>query len=168
MHSHSSDPPPPFLFLITSLGGGGGNLKNLKRRWKYGEGAGLLKKRGAGTFPFQGLSFLHLDINLLFAKLCYAFEEKLFFSATIILWKKSHSKSSKNEPEMKLIFDICLNPLIMCKEGWCVGLGQEGVAVGWGNYLKYLKRGWNRKEGKRKKAIVEKIKKGGRGASWVP
>ena len=43
---------------------------------------------GAGTFPtkcFQGLSFLHLEITLPFAKLCYAFEEKLFFSATIIL-----------------------------------------------------------------------------------
>ena len=29
-------------------------------------------------------------------------------------------------------------------EGWLVGLGQEGVAWGWGNCLKYLKRGWNR------------------------
>ena len=34
---------------------------------------------------FQGLSFLHLEITLTLAKLCYAFEEKLFFSATIIL-----------------------------------------------------------------------------------
>ena len=45
-------------------------------------------KRGAGTFPiqfFQGLSFLHLEITLPFVKLCYAFEGKLFFSATIIL-----------------------------------------------------------------------------------
>ena len=25
-------------------------------------------------------------------------------------------------------FDICLNWLIMCKEGWCVGLGQVGIA----------------------------------------
>ena len=42
---------------------------------------------GASTFPillFQGSS-LHLEITLPFAKLCYAFEEKLFFSATIIL-----------------------------------------------------------------------------------
>ena len=42
----------------------------------------------AGTFPiyfFQGLSILHLEITLSFAKLCYAFEEKKFFSATIIL-----------------------------------------------------------------------------------
>ena len=48
-------------------------------------------KGGAGTFPikfFQGLTFLHTEITLPFAKLSYAFEEKLFFSATIILWKK--------------------------------------------------------------------------------
>ena len=31
---------------------------------------------------------LHLEITLPFAKLCYAFEEKLFFSAIIVLWKK--------------------------------------------------------------------------------
>ena len=45
-------------------------------------------KRGAGTLPikfFQGSSFLHSEITLPFAKLCYAFEEKFFFSATIIL-----------------------------------------------------------------------------------
>ena len=38
-------------------------------------------KGGAGTFPiqfFQSLSFLHLEITLLFGKLCYAFEEKKF------------------------------------------------------------------------------------------
>ena len=46
---------------------------------------------GVGTFPiyfFQGLSSLHLEIFLSFAKLCYAFEEKLFFSVTKILGKK--------------------------------------------------------------------------------
>ena len=45
-------------------------------------------KGGADTFPisfFQGLSFLHLIITLPFAKLCYAFEKKLFFSVTISL-----------------------------------------------------------------------------------
>ena len=49
------------------------------------QGQVFLKER---TFPiqfFQGLSFLHLEITLPFAKLCYAFEEKLFFSVTIIL-----------------------------------------------------------------------------------
>ena len=47
-------------------------------------------KWGIDTFPtqfFQGLSFLHLEITLPFAKVCYSFEEKLFFSATIILRK---------------------------------------------------------------------------------
>ena len=42
-----------------------------------------LLKRAAGIFPFsffQGLSVLYLDIILLFAKLFYTFEEKLFFS----------------------------------------------------------------------------------------
>ena len=45
----------------------------------------------AGTFPIyflQRLSFLHLEITLPFAKLCYAFEEKLFFSVTLILGKR--------------------------------------------------------------------------------
>ena len=46
--------------------------------------------------------------------------------------KKSHSKLSKNEP------------LCMCKESWCVGLGQEGGSLreGGGDCLKYLQRGW--------------------------
>ena len=34
---------------------------------------------------FQGFSFLHLEITLLFAKLSYAFEEKLFFSFCSII-----------------------------------------------------------------------------------
>ena len=66
----------------------GGTWK-IKRGWKYGVGASLLKMgREAGTVPiqfFQGLSFLPLEITLPFATLCYAFEEKKFFSATIIL-----------------------------------------------------------------------------------
>ena len=43
------------------------------------QGQAYLKKEGgACTFPisFQVLSFLHLEITFLFAKLCYAFEEK--------------------------------------------------------------------------------------------
>ena len=50
--------------------------------WKYGAGAGVFKSRVAGTFPiyfFQGISFLHLEITLPFAKLCYAFEEETIF-----------------------------------------------------------------------------------------
>ena len=38
----------------------------------------FLKRKMANfaTFFFQGLSFLHLEIILLFEKLCYTFEEK--------------------------------------------------------------------------------------------
>ena len=43
------------------------------------------------------------------------------------------------------------------KEGWLVVLGQEGLCEGWGNCLKYLKREWNRKEGRGSKDL----KKGG-------
>ena len=54
---------------------------------------------------------------------------------------------------------------IMCKEGWCVKLGQDRVAWGRGNCLKYLKRVWNRKEGRGNKHFKK-------GAScvkgWVP
>ena len=50
--------------------------------------------------------------------------------------KKSY-KLSKSEP-------ICL-----CKDGWCLGLGQEGsfLCEGKANFLKYVKREWNRKKG---------------------
>ena len=36
----------------------------------------------------------------------------------------------------------------MCKDGWCVKLGQEVVREGVGNCLKYLRRGWKGKEGR--------------------
>ena len=45
-----------------------------------------LKRQGGSLV--QGLSFLHLEIILPFAKLCYAFEGKKF-SAIIILGKRS-------------------------------------------------------------------------------
>ena len=56
--------------------------------------------------------------------------KKNFFSATIIkiTWHICKFRDLKNQ---KLIFDICLNPLIMCKAAECVGLGQEGVAWEW-------------------------------------
>ena len=81
--------------MITSSEGGG--------IWKiklYGGGEGLLK-RGAGTFRiyfFQGLSFIHLEITLPLAKLCHAFEEKVFFYHHYFM-KNGHSKLSKNEPK---------------------------------------------------------------------
>ena len=54
-----------------------GNLKNKKREWKYGAGAGLLKRGvGGGLALFL---FLHLEITLPVAKLSYAFEKNYFF-----------------------------------------------------------------------------------------
>ena len=73
---------------------GMGNLKNLKR-------VVHLLKRAAGTFPvkfFQGLSFLHLENTLPFAKLCQPFKEKKFFCHHNFM-KKGYSKLSKNDPE---------------------------------------------------------------------
>ena len=78
--------------MIISLGGGiwktkkgGGSTVQGQVFLKGGGGGG---GGGAGTFPifqiiFQDLSFLHLEITLLFAKLCYQFEEKP------VSWKKS-------------------------------------------------------------------------------
>ena len=39
------------------------------------------------SYFFQGLSLLHFEITLPFAKLCYGFEE-IFFFATMILCNK--------------------------------------------------------------------------------
>ena len=53
------------------------------------QGQVLLKREVRTLFLFNFFkvyrSFLHLEIILLFAKLCYTFEEKVFLSATIIL-----------------------------------------------------------------------------------
>ena len=61
----------------------GGLIWKIKRNWRYGYGKVFLKRGGgAGIFPiqfFQGLSLLHLEITLSFAKFCYAVEEKVFF-----------------------------------------------------------------------------------------
>ena len=96
--------------LLFLKGGGGvkfdylpwteGESEKLKKRgWKYSAGVGLFKRGDRHFSIFKGLSFLHLEITLPFAKLCYVFEENLFFSVTIILWKKGLLKLSKNEPE---------------------------------------------------------------------
>ena len=102
---------------------------------------------------------LHLEITLTFAKLCYAFEEKLFFSAIIVLWKKvilswlkmrlkikdlnSDNLLVKGFKRLKnlfliesgswtgkITFGICLN------QGRFVGLVEERVAWGWGELCK--------------------------------
>ena len=94
-------------------------------------------------FFFQGLSFSNLEITLFFVKLSYVLEENHIFMKKVILscLKKILKISQRYLKNKKLIFDIkqylnwynhpfdtCLNLLIMCKEGWCVGLGQEEVA----------------------------------------
>ena len=80
--------PPSPLFL---KGGGGGDIDYLP--WR-GESEKLKKvgsmvqgqvflKGGLTLFlfnVFKGLSFLHLEITLPFAELCYAFEELFFLS----------------------------------------------------------------------------------------
>ena len=71
----------------------GGICKIKKRGGSMEQGQVFVKGWGGGggglvlfLFNFsKGLSFLHLEIILLFAKLSYAFEEKKNFSATIIL-----------------------------------------------------------------------------------
>ena len=52
-------------------------------------------------------------------------------------------------------------PLCMCKEGWCIELGQEGGSLheGSGNCLKYLKR----EKGIEMQEVETKILKRGRG-----
>ena len=74
--------------MITSLGGREESEKLKKGGGSMVQEASLLKRKWADTFAisfFQGLSFLHLEIILPFARLCYAFEKKLFFSVIIIL-----------------------------------------------------------------------------------
>ena len=53
--------------------------------WGGGCGARGLTFFLFNFFIINYLSFLHLEITLSFAKLCYTFEEELFFSVTIIL-----------------------------------------------------------------------------------
>ena len=65
IYYHSLDPPPPPTHTHTHTLFKGGSKFNY--------------------LPWKGLSFLHLEITLPFAKICYAF--------------KGHSKLSKNEPE---------------------------------------------------------------------
>ena len=55
----------------------------------------------------QGLSFLHLEIALSFAKLCYAFKEKKILCYYKFM-KKGHSKLSKDQlkniPSIKITY----------------------------------------------------------------
>ena len=61
----------------------GGDFKYLPQR------SGIIKiNKGSGSMLQGQVFFLNLEITLPFQKLSYAFEEKFFFSVSIILWKK--------------------------------------------------------------------------------
>ena len=67
------------------------------------QGQVFLKGEGgeAETFPiyfFQGLTFLHLEITLPFAKLLYIWRKIIFYCHHNFM-KKGHSNLSKNKPE---------------------------------------------------------------------
>ena len=68
-----------------------GEIRKIKKGGRSMVQGQVFLKGGGWHFSdliFSRFMFLHLEITLPFAKLCHAFEEKLFFSATIILWKK--------------------------------------------------------------------------------
>ena len=82
-------------------------------KWKDHGDASLLKT-GALTFAIHslhGFSILRSEIILLFAKVCYTFEEKNFVPPSFC--EKWRPKLSKNEP-------VCT-----CNIRWCVRLRQE-------------------------------------------
>ena len=66
----------------------GGIWKNQRKVWKYAAGAGPLKKKGLILFLFHFLRFIIFTFRNYPLQNCYAFQEKLFFYVTIILWKK--------------------------------------------------------------------------------
>ena len=154
LYIYSSD--PTFFkgwewILITSLGGRGiWNIK--KREWKYGAGAGLLKRGrrrvGMALLLFDFFKVYHFYIFFTFRKyftLCkvvlYIWRKGILFCQHTFL-KKNHSKLSKNEP-------VCI-----CKEGCYDGKGQGEIA--WNTLWKL-----NRKEGSGSKSFKKK------GESWV-
>ena len=91
--------------FITSTGEGGG-LKNKKRGGSMVQGQVFLEGDTIPIQVFQDLSFLHLEITLPFAKLCYTplqncvmHLKKIIFFCDHNFGKKKYSKLSKNEPE---------------------------------------------------------------------
>ena len=76
-------------------GSADGAAGNSSEKWKKSESMvqGQVFLKGGGglaLFIFNFFKVYHFYIYKLFYPLqnCYAFEEKLFFSVTIILWKK--------------------------------------------------------------------------------
>ena len=86
---------------------------------------------GAGTFPTNFFKVYNFYISKLLCSLqnCYAFEEKLLFQRDL----KNHKfliEGNSWTVKTTLLINICLNLIIMCKEGWCVELGQDGLLEG--------------------------------------
>ena len=142
---HSSD--PLFLkgeewILITSLGGGREIWKIFKSGWKYGARAGLLKKRPWNFCYLIFSRFIVFTLRNYFTlcKIVLCIWRKMLFFCQHDFMKKSR----------------CLKiNLYMCKEDWCVKLRQEGDSLreGGRNCLKYVKTGWDRKQGSRNKNL---------------
>ena len=112
-------------------------------------------KKGVGSMVEEQV-FLKGDwplSYLVFARLIIFAFKNCFTLCKIVLyiWKKivvlcHHNFMKKSHSELSVG---------MCKEDWCVQLGQEDGCLregGW-NCLKYFKRGWNRKEGRGTKIL---------------
>ena len=69
------------------------------------EGQVFLKRTGRGGGP-PGWGLALFLFKFLFAELRYAFEAKLFFSATIILWKKKKIILSFLKIDLKIFHQL--------------------------------------------------------------
>ena len=101
------DPPPPLLFLkegvnFHSIPSRGEGSQKLKRGWKYGAGAGLLKGGWGWHFSYlvfpRFIIFTFRNYFTLCKILSYIWGKIIFFCHHNFR-KKGHSKVSRNEPE---------------------------------------------------------------------
>ena len=126
----------------------GGN----KRGGGMVQGQVFLKKKGGWQFCYLIFSKFIIFTFRNYFTLCKVVNrdntfEEIFFSTNIILWRK-------------FILSCLKKNLCMCKEGWRVGLGQDGGSLREIGRIVWniLKRSWNRREGSGNKKF---------GASWV-
>ena len=99
-----TSPPPSFYSGEVSLDylprRGEGDLKNFKKGWKYGAGAGLLKRGGGWHLSYLIFSRFIIFTFWNYFILCKIVVcKKNYFFLSNSLMKKGHSKLSKNEPE---------------------------------------------------------------------